>query len=229
MKPLTKEFLIVTKLASITILLTLLFNPSTRAQTPEIASATTSRDDVTSAPRAFSRVDRWFAPPASGVPANNALEADKRLIKEFDHAWRLSGLGSTGRESVVLIFRMCNGTFTGRSQGYTNQYKRFTFKMYPNSVAIVHTHPSSCDPKPSRDDQQVADDYNVPIFTITLHGMYVYDPATKETSKVLDGMDWLDPSKSLLPFNRWFAGAASQIAESDSDHNTTTPLRGIQN
>jgi len=124
---------------------------------------------------------------------------------------------------------MSDGTFIGKSQGYTNQYKKFTFKMIPNSIAIVHTHPSGCDPRPSRDDRQVADDYDVPIFTITVHGMYVYDPATKKTNKVLDGMDWLNPSRSLLQFNRWFGSVASQFAESDSDHNTTPPLRGIQN
>src|SRR5262245_3915474 len=156
MKPITKKPLVVTKFISITYLLTLLFTASTRAQTPAIASANSSRDDVTSPTNSLSRS------PGALVPTNNALiQADKLLIKQFDSAWRLSGGGSTGRESVVLIFRMYDGAFIGKSQGYTNQYKKFTFKMIPNSVAIVHTHPSSCDPRPSGDDRQVADNYNV--------------------------------------------------------------------
>jgi len=31
----------------------------------------------------------------------------------------------------------------------------------------------------------------VPNFTLTRTGMYVYDPATKRTSKVFNGLDWL--------------------------------------
>jgi len=175
-------------------------------------------------------LNSWFAPPASGVPTNNALiEADKRLTKEFDRAWRLSAYGTNGREGVVLIFRMGDGSFLGKSQGFTNQYKRFTFTLASNSIAIVHTHPSGCDPRPSPEDRQVADDYNVPIFTITLKGMYVYDPATRKTSKVFDGMEWHDYSTSLLPFKRWLAGAANQSAESDSAYNKTPQFRGSQN
>ena len=230
MKARKTELLFLIRLSSISLLLTLPFTASIQAQTSAMASTNSSADEVTGAPQALFQRDLWLASPASRVAANNALiEADKRLIKEFDLAWRLSGLGSTGRESVILIFRMFDGTFIGRSQGYSNQYKKFTFRLSPNSVAIVHTHPSVCDPRPSPIDRRVADNYNVPIFTITLHGMYVYDPATKETDKVLDGLDWLDASRSLLSFKRWFAGADRQIAESDPHYNTTPRLRGIQN
>jgi hypothetical protein len=45
----------------------------------------------------------------------------------------------------------------------------------------------------------VADRYGVPIFTITISGMYMYNPATKQTSKVLEGLDWLDP----INLSRW--------------------------
>jgi len=222
-----KTLLLVTKVCSITILLTL-FTALTRAQTPAIASVNTSRDEVSSSPPATSRLNLWFAPPGSRTPSNFALiEVDKRLIKEFDRAWRSSGGGRTGRESVVLIFRVCDGTFIGKSQGYTNEYKKFTFNFSPNSLAIVHTHPSGCDPRPSQADRHVADVYRVPILTITVSGMFVYDPATKTTSRVLDGMDWLEPAKSLVPFNRLFLGEDSQIADSDSGHDTIKPLRGI--
>jgi hypothetical protein len=35
-------------------------------------------------------------------------------------------------------------------------------------------------------------------------GMYVYDPATKKISKVLDGLDWLDLSTYPDGLKRWF-------------------------
>ena len=79
----------------------------------------------------------------------------------------------------------------GRSQGISNEYHMFTFKWSFNAVAIVHTHPNGTDPRPGEQDKRVADKYCVPNFTLTRTGMYVYDPATKRTSKVFNGLDWL--------------------------------------
>jgi hypothetical protein len=33
------------------------------------------------------------------------------------------------------------------------------------------------------------------MFTITIHGMYVYDPLTQKTSMIHYGLDWLDFGK----------------------------------
>jgi hypothetical protein len=54
---------------------------------------------------------------------SSRIEIDKGVSKQFERAWQNSGLGTTGREVVVLIFRMSNGTYTARMQSYTNQYK----------------------------------------------------------------------------------------------------------
>lgn len=118
----------------------------------------------------------------------------KGVIKEFYKAWCASDDGTSGREGALLIFRMEDGSYTGTSLGYTNEHRRFTFKWRPNALAIVHTHPNASDPEPSAPDQRVAERFDVPIFTITIKGMYVYDPAAKITSKVMDGLDWLNLS-----------------------------------
>ena len=120
---------------------------------------------------------------------------DKGVIREFERAWRISGHGRYGQEGVVLIFRMLDDSYRGKSLGSTGEYQRFTFKWNPAAVAIVHTHANASDPRPSEQDERVAKKYDVPIFTITISGMYVYDPATRITVKVLDGLDWLNPSK----------------------------------
>ncbi|SRR6266404_4635531 len=190
-----KKFLIAMQLCSI-VLLALFVAASARAQTPATAPANDDRSETTGAPPFVSRFALSFVPsglrlmPASGTRAN----IDRRVIKEFDKAWRASGDGTNDREGVVLIFRMEDGSYTGRPQGFTNEYKKFTFKWNSAVLAIVHTHPNSCDPRPSPQDERVAEKYDVPIFTITISGMYVYDPATKKTSKVLNGLDWLNLS-----------------------------------
>lgn len=120
---------------------------------------------------------------------------DAGVIKQFEKAWVLSNSGTSGREGLVLIFRMMDGSYRGKSMNQTGEYKKLTFKWDPSAVAIVHTHPNKNDPKPSEQDQRVAEKYDMPIFTITIGGMYVYDPSTKITTQVMNGLDWLDPSK----------------------------------
>ena len=120
---------------------------------------------------------------------------DAPMVDVFGRAWRGASGGTIATESVVLILKMANGGYSARSMGFSNEYKSFTFPWHPGAIAIVHTHPNDSSPRPQSQDIGVADKYRVPIFTLTNRGMYVYDPATKTTSKVKDGLDWLDPAR----------------------------------
>ncbi len=190
MNPHRKKLLLAMQLCSI-VLLTLFATAS--AQSP----ATTADDgygDKRGAPALASRVK--LALVASGLrrlSANGScISGDRRVLKEFDTAWHLSADGTNGREAVVLIFRKDDGGYLGRLQGFSNELQKASFKWNPAALAIVHTHPNKSVPVPTEQDRRVADKYHVPNFTITISGMYVYDPATKKTSKVLNGLDWLD-------------------------------------
>ena len=119
---------------------------------------------------------------------------DDDIIGKFREAWRSTGNGTTTKESVLLILRMADGTYSARSQGSTNEYKSFTFNWHPAAVAVVHTHPNSSSPKPQPADIRLADKLGVLMFTITSRGMYLYDPSTKETTRIQEGLDWLDAS-----------------------------------
>ncbi|MEW6208102.1 MAG: hypothetical protein AB1631_07030 [Acidobacteriota bacterium] len=137
--------------------------------------------------------DAWSSRVRAGFGLLKRVDA--RLVKQFKKAWFSSNSGINNREGLVLIFRMLDGSYRGKSINPTGEYKKLTFKWNPSAVAIVHTHPNKDDPKPSEQDQRVAEKLDVPIFTITIDGMYVYDPSTKITIQVMDGLDWLDPSK----------------------------------
>lgn len=117
---------------------------------------------------------------------------DNGIVKAFEKAWERSGNGTSSFEGVVLVLRMADGSFSGRDMGATNEFRRFTFAWHPAAIAIVHTHPNAADPRPCGDDIVASDKYGVPIFTITNRGMYVYDPGTRKTSKVMKDLDWLD-------------------------------------
>ena len=117
------------------------------------------------------------------------------VVKEFEKAWTISNNGTSGKEGLVLLFQAFDGGYAARLQRKTNELRQVTFTWVPNAIAVVHTHPNRNDPKPSNNDIQLADRLKVPIATLTLHGMYVYEPATKRTTLVFDGLDWLDSSK----------------------------------
>ena len=117
------------------------------------------------------------------------------VVKEFEAAWIRSRNGRSGRESLLLIFRNADGSYKAVSAGMTNEYRRFTFTWDPRAIAIVHTHPNDSEPEPQEPDRRLADRLRVPILTITMHGMFMYDPAAGKITKLQDGLDWLDRSK----------------------------------
>ena len=119
---------------------------------------------------------------------------DRPMIQTFGKVWRRVGNGSSSTESVVLILKMVDGGYSARALALTNEHKQFTFRWHPATVAVVHTHPNGSDPKPQYDDICVANKYQVPIFTITSRGMYVYDPGSKKITQVMNNLAWLDQS-----------------------------------
>jgi hypothetical protein len=119
---------------------------------------------------------------------------DKPIIKQFENAWHVSKCGTSHSEGVVLIYRMFDGSYRGDFLGASNEFKQFTFNMNSAVIAVVHTHPNTSPARPSADDLMVADKYKILMFTITTRGMYVYDPFTKKTSSVMNGIDWLEPA-----------------------------------
>lgn len=119
---------------------------------------------------------------------------NEQVLQEIEHAWRASGGGVGKAEIVVFLYRMANGFLMARTLGLTNEQKESTFDWDPAAIAILHTHPNVCDPKPSKADKQVADRLGVPIFTLTSRGMYVYDPSTRSIEVLQKGLDWLEAS-----------------------------------
>lgn len=120
---------------------------------------------------------------------------DAAVTKEFQEAWHVSRNGSDGFEGLVLVYPTLDGSILARSQGKSDEQKHFTFGWAANIIAVVHTHPNDVDPRPVGADLRLADRFGVPVFTITRRGMYVYDPDTRKTTMVQDGLDWLQSAK----------------------------------
>jgi len=119
---------------------------------------------------------------------------DEDVRAEFEKAWQVAGSGCKPVEGVVLLFRNKDGSIMARSQGWTNERLRFTFKWSPTIIAVVHTHPNTSNPQPEGKDLELADRFRIPIFTITNRGMFAYDPTTRKTTKVAVGLTCMETS-----------------------------------
>ena len=129
------------------------------------------------------------------LPAFQLSRIDKSIVREFEKAWWISSNGTNGKEGAVLIFQSLSGTYFAKVQRKTNEQRKVSFTWVPSAIAIVHTHPNKSDPRPSQDDMKLADRLNVTMFTISVHGMWAYNPATGKTTLVHQGLDWLDAGK----------------------------------
>jgi hypothetical protein len=140
-------------------------------------------------------VERAGAAPSESQHAFDLSSVTGDMIAKFSEAWIACRSGVGRVEAVVLILRDSNGSFNAELLPPSNEYMKFTFVWNHNTVAVAHTHPKSGSARPVPADIQLADRFDIPMFTLTLKGMYMYDPKTKKTSVVHDGLDWLRPSK----------------------------------
>lgn len=150
-------------------------------------------DEASATASARSRRDPLTTRVESGLGFIGEMNAG--LLKAFSAAWQSAGDGTSDEERAVLIFKTREGHYIARLTRPCRGFRHTSFRWDPQAVAIVHTHPNHVGPMPSEQDEMVARKYAVPIFTITSRGMFVYNPLTRRTTKVLDGIEWLSLSK----------------------------------
>jgi hypothetical protein len=148
-------------------------------------------------------------PTVRSGPTFNLSKIDTSVVKEFKKIWRIAKSGVGNSEGALLIFKMVGGRYQAKTLAATNEYQRISFTWHPAAIAIVHTHPNHREARPSWRDRELADHYGVFMFTVSNRGMYVYDPHTKKLSRVMEGLDWLDPSK-------WGEEFAAKMASNSS-------------
>jgi hypothetical protein len=121
-------------------------------------------------------------------------DIDAKMVREFNGAWQQCVLGTRDTEAVVLVLRDPDGSLKAVSAGRSNKAYEFTFTWNPAIIAVFHTHPNNRDPKPAGADLSIAHKFDVPIFTLSRRGMFMYDPVTDHITRVKARIDWLDAS-----------------------------------
>jgi hypothetical protein len=111
-------------------------------------------------------------------------------------------------QALMTIFKQASFGFNrfeaafrldGNAQHYLVEVERPSHAVMAQRVgvqrgvtyAIFHVHPNDSDPAPSAHDRDVANKYDVKIFTLHRSGLYEYDPVSRETTKLRSGMRWL--------------------------------------
>ena len=113
------------------------------------------------------------------------------LVAELRRAWRLAERGDSNRETAVLIVRTPDGAYASELKQDPSGYQTVTFQVRPGVVAIFHTHPNRSPAQPSPQDIHNSDRLQVPNFTLTSRGMWLYDPAARKTTLVMPFLSWL--------------------------------------
>ena len=114
-----------------------------------------------------------------------------KVITALKSIWTQSAFGVL---NVEATFRL-----DGSASDYrivvvpsTNQFMRQVVPVVSGiTFAVFHVHPMRGQPDPSQTDKNVADTYQLKIYTIHVRGLYEYDPVTKQTTKLRDGVDWM--------------------------------------
>jgi hypothetical protein len=120
---------------------------------------------------------------------------NSRVIEAFRQAWRLADHGESNGEAGVLIVEEPGGDYSAKVQFDPDSLKQVRFWLTPGVVAIFHTHPNSSRQEPSKQDRRNSDQLQIPAFTLTNRGLWVYSPKTRKTSLVMPLLSWLFPKQ----------------------------------
>ena len=133
------------------------------------------------------------------------------IVAAMKTAWAQSLAGMTGFEAT---FRLDGNPsdYEVVVLPYTNEYMKQKIEIIPGrTFAVFHVHPCKAEPAPSGQDKKLAHKYGLKIVTIHLRGLYEYDPVTRKTTKLRNGIDWINPVERA-----YAAGSPSQYARSVS-------------
>jgi hypothetical protein len=105
--------------------------------------------------------------------------------------WRDSGFGSTRSEKAAWIVQSRERGATWvrwPSSGVAAARERWKGERPSSALGIVHTHPDTVDPRPSRVDAETARKQGLPIFTVSRAGIWKVSPLGETTR--IDGDTW---------------------------------------
>jgi len=114
---------------------------------------------------------------------------------------RKSGWGLAGPfERAAFIVQKLDGTLGCEEWPSVHAYhaEQFHGAIPPQAIAIVHTHPVNY-PMPSEHDNKEATRLAIPIYTLTIRGVYKSVPGVQGAVMITNRQSWIRETPSLAP------------------------------
>ena len=113
-----------------------------------------------------------------------------------DSGWSLNG----PFERAAWVVQQVDGSIACQCWPSKHSYlsESFNGPKPPNTIAIVHTHPVAF-PKPSNQDQLEATRLGIPIYVITIKGVYKAMPGVSKIATIVERQAWIRQVPNKAP------------------------------
>lgn len=123
------------------------------------------------------------------------IECNQQVLVAMQKAWALTGNGTSGMEAGFVL----TGTPTDFNIEwlplFTGDINRIAFNptLLTGAFAVFHVHPNGTGPDLSTPDKNLANQFNVDIYSESSQGLFGYNPADKSDTQLADFLQWANP------------------------------------
>jgi hypothetical protein len=113
-----------------------------------------------------------------------------------DAGWSLNGPW----ERAAFVIRNPDGSIACQCWPSRHSYLAETYSgvIPPNTIAIVHTHPADY-PRPSYQDKEEATRLGIPIYVLTIKGVYKAVPGAADATTIILRQAWIRQVPTKAP------------------------------
>ncbi len=128
----------------------------------------------------------------SGPTEEGTLEESPEFQKATRQIFDSMNHGKTKGENAFFMDKNKNAKITGEQFNETAAGGRSMKLDVPTDTAYInHVHPDLGTAEPSPKDRETSQNFGVPVYAVSKHGLYMARPSDGQVVKVFDGTDWM--------------------------------------
>jgi hypothetical protein len=128
----------------------------------------------------------------TGPTEEGTLEESPEFQKATREIFDSMNHGKTKGENAFFMDKNKNAKITGEQFNETAAGGRSMHLDVPADTAYInHVHPDLGTAEPSPKDRETSQNFGVPVYAVSKHGLYMARPSDGQVVKVFDGTDWM--------------------------------------